>query len=73
MSRREEFNFFKPKEENKIQLYIEDLINKNNITIINFDKIDDEIIEVVSAVLSRIFFEYLKKQEDRNKKLYTLF
>ncbi len=64
LSTRTEFSFFKNKED--LDSYIEKFIKDFNISIINFDNIDDEVIEVVSSVLARIFFEYVKKLESRN-------
>ena len=67
LSRRDEFKFFSD-DNTKIDAYIETLVKDRNITIINFDNIDDEVIEVVSAILSRMFFDYVKNQEKRNTK-----
>ncbi len=67
--RRKEFDFLKKASSSmNVEKYVEYLIDKDsNITIINFDNIDDEVIEVISTVLARIFFEYVKKQKNRNE------
>ncbi len=77
LANRREFDFFGNKEQDEIEKraidatnidqYIEQLVGDSNICIINFDNIDDEVIEVVSAVLTRIFFDKCKKNTDRNK------
>ena len=72
LSKRKEFDFFKKEETTQetsdLESYVNNLIADQNITIINFNHIDDEVIEVVSSILSRILFEYLKGQKSRNKK-----
>ncbi len=75
LSQREEFKIFETSsleeinsKENNIEKYITGLIEKNNITIINLETTDDEIIEIVSSVLARLFFEYTKNLKPRNSK-----
>lgn len=73
LSSRSEFSFFKPSTSEKGgEEYINNLIGKNNITIINFDNIDDEVITVVSAILTRILFDKVKTSRKRNKEPINL-
>ena len=71
LSTREEFTFFNSDKESKGNVadankYIDNIIGDKNITIINFDNIDDEVIEVVSSVLTRILFDQAREQPKRN-------
>ena len=86
LQNREEFEFFQKTNNETIDTidrkqYIESLIynnkenakkEENNIIIIDFDNIDDEVIEVVTSILARLFFDYLKKdckeEKERNSK-----
>ena len=45
----------------------EEKIKESQITILDMSEVGDEVVELVSAVLSRMIFDLLKKQENRNK------
>ena len=40
---------------------------ENQIIILDMHGVEDEVVELVSAVLSRLVFEFLRNQEDRNR------
>jgi hypothetical protein len=69
-----EFDFLTKNEENIIKNnYINDLLGltiegkkSTQITIIDLNSIDDDVVEVISCVLSRMIFERLKTLEPRN-------
>jgi DNA helicase HerA-like ATPase len=65
---RNEFNFLNNTENYGLVNYIDNIVGDKNITIINFDNMDDEVINVVSSILSRVFFDYVKQQKERNSK-----
>ncbi|GAX88141.1 conserved hypothetical protein [Lebetimonas natsushimae] len=77
---REDFKFLK-KENEKIEDYLlkflgivkmpifkefSQYIKKTQITIIDLNEVEDEIVEIISSVFTRIIFDFLKKQKDRN-------
>jgi len=41
-------------------------VKKTQITIIDLNEIEDEIVEIISSVFTRIIFDFLRKQKDRN-------
>ena len=43
------------------------VVRESQVTILDMNGVGDEIVELVSAVLSRMIFDLLKKQENRNK------
>ena len=43
------------------------LFKKSQLTIIDMNIVDDEIVEIVSSVVSRLIFEKLRKAKNRNK------
>lgn len=74
LKEREEFNFLTS---NNDEIKSDDFINeilgvgtdkkkKTQITIIDLNAVEDEIVEVISSVISRMIFEKLKKIEPRN-------
>ena len=71
---REEFNFLTDnKNDVEKESYIDNLLGisiekkkKTQISIIDLNSIDDEVVEVISCVISRMIFERLKKIEPRN-------
>lgn len=74
LKEREEYSFLK-KENKSITStkYLDNLLGlskskkkKAQISIIDLNSIDDEIVEVISCVLSRMIFERLKKIDPRN-------
>lgn len=75
---REDFKFLiQNKEWEKIEDYInlllglqkkgESKIKKNQVVIIDLNSANDETVEVISCVISRLIFEKLKTTEERNK------
>lgn len=77
---REEFGFLKAKQTDapkSVEDFIHDIlglakngdtINKlSQISIIDMNIVDDEIVEIVSSVVSRLIFEKLRKAKNRNK------
>lgn len=72
---REEFNFLTDSDySDSIEEYVDNLlgvsqnnVKKTQVTIINLNSIDDEIVEVISCVLSRLIFNKLKTKDPRNK------
>jgi DNA helicase HerA-like ATPase len=74
LKERSEFTFMtgvkddidKPKYINKILGISENETKRTQISIIDLNSVEDEIVEVVSCVLSRIVFEKLKHAEHRN-------
>ena len=46
---------------------VENLTKKSQIIIIDLNSANDEMVEVISCVLSRMIFEKLRQAEDRNK------
>jgi uncharacterized protein len=71
---REEFEFLtKCTDEVNKEQFIEDLMGLNNgkkktqITIINLNAIEDEVVELIACVVCRLLFENLKNREPRNE------
>ena len=60
---------YKEKLSNILGLEVKEKIMKkqSQIIILDMNNVGDEVVELVSAVLSRMIFELLKKQTDRNK------
>lgn len=44
-----------------------DLVKKNQIIIIDMNSVDDEVVELVSAVIARMVFRVLRQAEPRNR------
>lgn len=70
---RDEFNFLKKSDSNlKSDEFLDVLLGKkkNNkksqITIIDLNSVEDEIVEVISCVITRMIFEKLKSLDERN-------
>lgn len=69
---RSDFEFIKEKSSITKDEYVNQLlgVNKKNkqkqIIIINLDSMDDELVEIVSSVISRLIFDRLKLLKDRN-------
>lgn len=49
-----------------ILLGVEDGFKKNQITIIDLNSVEDDVVEVISCVISRLIFERLKISNERN-------
>lgn len=77
---REEFGFLKAKQKTapkSVDEFICDilglvnsngnLVKKSQISIIDMNIVDDEIVEIVSSVVARLIFEKLRKTKSRNK------
>ena len=45
----------------------QELVKEDQIIILDMSEVGDEVVELVTAVLSRMIFNLLKKQQDRNK------
>ena len=45
----------------------DEVIKESQVTILDMNEVGDEIVELVSAVLSRMIFERLRKRKKRNK------
>ena len=58
--KRQMLGLIKPKEKKEIS-------KKNQIIVIDLSSVEDEIVEVISCVLSRIIYETIKSFKDRNK------
>ena len=78
LSQRDEFNFLKDENPDKTTMDYkfreilglnakQNLKKKNQIVILDMNDVSDEVVEVVSSVLSRLIFECLRKQENRNQ------
>lgn len=71
---REEFNFLTQNTENIIkEIFVNQILGlnkdkkkKTQVTIIDLNAVEDEVVEVISSVISRMIFEKLKKQNPRN-------
>lgn len=70
---RQEFNFLiKQTEDVSDENYIDEFLGKNNtikktqVTIIDLNSIEDDAVEVISCVLTRMIFDKLKVNEPRN-------
>lgn len=77
LKERPEFNFLRAEEEdNQISMYLDKILGieregeilrkKTQITIIDLNAIDDDVVEVISCVLTRMIFERLRTAEPRN-------
>lgn len=73
LQNREDFDFVKEKNEITSSEYVSKLFGaieakkKTQITIIDLNSAEDEIVEIVSAVLTRLFFDTLRVTTPRNK------
>lgn len=72
LQNREDFDFIKKKETISSNDYVKKLLGiditkkKTQITIIDLNSSEDEIVEIVSAVITRLVFDTLRKAEPRN-------
>jgi DNA helicase HerA-like ATPase len=73
LKERQEFNFLtQNKEEVDKKEFLDDLLGlkndkkKTQITIIDLNSVEDEVVEVISCVITRMIFERLKIIPDRN-------
>lgn len=71
---REEYDFLTQNENDlKINEFVDDILGlnqnkkKTQITIIDLNAVEDEVVEVISSVVSRLIFERLKKLKDRGQ------
>jgi len=70
---RKDFYFLR-KENEELKNYLltflgidkENFTKKTQITIIDLNEVEDEIVEIISSVFTRILFDFLKKQKNRN-------
>ena len=75
---RKEFDFIKTKSTIAKDLYVKKLLGLNDkkkveqIIILNLDGLEDELVEVISCVLSRLIFDKLKSINKRNTFPVTL-
>lgn len=75
---RDDFNFIKSADDENLDEYLHALMgisgNKksNQIVILNLDGLEDELVEIVSSVVTRLLFEKLKTIEPRNSHPITL-
>jgi hypothetical protein len=73
LQNREDFEFIKKKEVISVNEYTKKLFGvnenkkKSQITIIDLNSAEDEIVEIISAVITRLLFDTLRKAEPRNK------
>ena len=73
LENREDFNFIKEKITITADEYVEKLFGvsdskkKTQVTIIDLNSAEDEIVEIVSSVLTRLVFDTLRKAVPRNK------
>lgn len=72
LQNRDDFNFIKDKTEISASSYVQKLIGletkkkKTQITIIDLNSAEDEIVEIISSVLTRLIFDALRNAEPRN-------
>lgn len=72
LQNRDDFNFLKNSGDGKLEDYLKDLLgikeNKkfNQITLIDLNSAEDEIVEIISAVITRLIFDTLRKAKNRN-------
>lgn len=72
LQNREDFDFIKKKETISSNAYVKKLFGidadkkKTQITIIDLNSAEDEIVEIVSSVITRLIFDTLRKAEPRN-------
>ena len=75
---RDDFDFIKANDTRSVDEYVQSLIgistNKktSQIVILNLDSLEDELVEIVSSVISRLLFDKLKAVEPRNSYPITL-
>ena len=73
LENREDFDFIKEKITISADEYVNELFGldvdkkKTQITIIDLNSAEDEIVEIVSSVLTRLFFDTLRQANPRNK------
>jgi len=73
LQNREDFDFIKERITITSEDYVKKLFGvnegkkKTQITIIDLNSAEDEIVEIVSSVLTRLFFDTLRKTDPRNK------
>ncbi len=73
LQNREDFDFIKEKISITAEDYVKKLFGlnetkkKTQLTIIDLNSAEDEIVEIVSSVLTRLFFDTLRKSNPRNK------
>lgn len=69
---RSDFDFIKSKSTGTKSEYISDLLGLKNkkkdrqVIVLNLDGLEDELVEIVSSVLSRLIFDKVKSLDDRN-------
>lgn len=72
LQNRDDFNFIKEKTEITSSAYIQELLGLNEhkkqfqITIIDLNSAEDEIVEIISSVITRLIFDTLRNAEPRN-------
>jgi hypothetical protein len=72
LQNREDFDFIKKKEAISSNEYVKKLFGidankkKTQITIIDLNSAEDEIVEIASAVITRLIFDSLRKADPRN-------
>ncbi len=73
LQNRSDFNFITSTEQITKEEYLKDLLSINNsrkekqITLIDLNSAEDEIVEISSAVITRLIFETLRKARNRNE------
>lgn len=69
---RQDFNFIKEKSDKSKDIYLQELLGldtkKKNaqVIILNIDSVDDELVELISSVLTRMIFDKLRSVKTRN-------
>lgn len=69
---RQDFNFIKEKSDKSKDVYLQELLGLDTkkktaqVIILNIDSVDDELVELISSVLTRIIFDKLKSTMTRN-------
>lgn len=72
LQNRDDFNFLKDAGDEKLENYLKDLFGiknskkTNQITLIDLNSAEDEIVEIISAVITRLIFDTLRKAKNRN-------
>jgi len=75
---RDDFNFIKSADAENLDEYLHALMGikgkkkSSQIVILNLDGLEDELVEIVSSVVTRLLFEKLKTTEPRNSHPITL-
>ena len=73
LENREDFDFIKERITITAEDYVKKLFGinegkkKTQVTIIDLNSAEDEIVEIVSSVLTRLFFDTLRKADPRNR------